>query len=723
MRRSLPRIGRGRSSAKSTASPPWPARSVKKSEEEQSLPIYTRVPDWDDTPSRRPPSLLEAHLHANVEVLPKRPLRRGSEEDARPTGREVPVGTVTHLPNAYTGHGRQSHDLSPIPTPYSSLRRKPSFRRASLSAVDTYESYLQRSQRSLSPRRVGEKNRLLRNSARRMFSTSNTSFASGSNVLIEDLDAMDLQAFEHYKHNRDASSSPHTNNDFTFEQNQDPTTAEGTPDELSIVTSDQAPQLEAVDRARQKKAAAHAQYIGGVRMLVPQSPGHLTGILSQAVKMTKGRTVERLQQLCIWHDRYPELQTTASYNLLLQYAYDLRHLRTFNHILELKMPKSGIKKDSVTWDLEMESYARHGKWKKVVECWTARREAGIPLNPVGWTRLAQAVTKRGTTSLSEADVGTSMNPIYSALYDLPKGVRQVQLHKLAMQQKMDVDQMLALMMPDNLEPLDFEATLVVAHRLAKQLRWREAEDVVALYLDRTAETWEKQLAEPREFRRDLDDRQAAKLAKHRNRIKAARRQQSAALLHILLECLVISRSSPEMLHAYVENYLVRYENTGVKPEYHTLFFILSAYRVQPLETRFKKAHEHFISLEETYRPSYVRRTDKFGLSRCLRHLQTYARLALNAYCNVPEKKELCDYIQLALRDINARMQEVVLAMLPASAEHDRREQVSAWRSPRRHVVIKEKFKGIEKPAIRKLYAPQKHAPDQLSKRSLGSQKQ
>lgn len=710
MRRGLPRIVRGRTSAKSPNRRSW-TRSDRKLEEQQALPIYTRLPDRDKVSPARPPRILEAHLHANVDVLPKKPFKLGPDE-GRPTGRQVPTGTVTHLPNAYTGHGRKRYDLSPIPVPRSTIRRKPSFRRVDLAQTDTYESFMQSGHRVLSHRLAGENNRLLRSTYRRLFSISSAPVASSSSVRIEDLDAMDLQAYQ------DSQARLHQTGGLLIERHDEiglQRQEEGahSPAQSKTPQSQEHPRLEKpADRRRRKELADPQEYIHGARMNPPENPAHMIGILSQAVRTVRVRKLEILQQLSAWHERYADMRTTASFNILLQYAYDLRNLRAFNQILNFSMPRAGIKKDRVSWDIEMESYARHGMWKKVVETWTERREAGVPLTPIGWTRMAQAVTKRGTTSLNTEDIGTSMSPIYSALYDLPKGVRQLQLHKLTMHQKMDVDQMLALMMPDDLKPMDFHATLAVAHRLAKQVRWREAEDVVALYLDRSSETWEAQMAgsvgngangaisrhSGRGLNRKSLESQTAAVSR-----EAGRRQQSAlALLHVLLECLVISRSSPEMLHAYIENFVIRYENTHIKPEYHTLFFVLSAYRVQPLETRFTEAYEMFTSLEESYRPSRIGRTDRFGLSRCLRQLTTYASLTLKAYSGDLDKKELCRSTRAALANIEARLLELVVEQNEQSSRQEHERRMGVARQPRNHVVFKEKYKALGKPARRKL---------------------
>lgn len=685
MRRSPPRLARARLAVRSVLR----RKSFKHDAGEEQPTIYTRLPRLDEETHALPSRLLEARLHANVDVLSRKPLKMWASKNARPAGRTVPAGTAQSVPNAYHVFGRQSRNLGPVDISSPSNRPKPSFRRSSEAGPDLYESYLQSAkQGSSSQRLVGESNRLLRPAFRRAYSSMASPVATSSKVRIEDMEDMDIA---HYTAAENKLRPPLS----TF--NQETPRRSQQHGLQSEVQSDR-PMPEAFERASLERPSKD-NGLQGVRMLEPESKAHMTGILRQAVRMLHSPKMSTLESLYIWHNRYPEMRSTGSYNILLQLAYDMRHLKAFNQILLQDMPAAGVERDSVTYDLEMESFARHGQWKRVVDSWTARREKGIPFNAIGWTRLTQAVTKRGTTSLGRDNIGTSMSPIYSALYDLPKGVRQLQLHKLTMSQRMDVDQMLALMMPDDLQPMDFHATLVIAHRLSKQMRWREAEDVVALYLDRSAETWDSQGLDDlkpsntggRSSTENLRDSQREAKAL---RAAGQRKQTALSLLHVLLECLVISRSSPEMIQAYIDNFLIRYENTGVKPKYHTLFFVLSAYRVRPLSNQFQEAYEKFISLESTYRPATGRLTDQYGLSRCLRQLQGFGYTTLLQLKKGDTPQDVLRKCEFDLENINSRLAEIGSLNRKPALPRQRRGQAIVARQPARHILLKERYKAL-----------------------------
>lgn len=690
MRRSLPRLARARLAARS----PLRRRSSKNIESQaENRSIHTRLLDLEEGIYRRPIRILEAHLHAKVEVLPRKPLRTAAASyDTRPRGRRVPAGTVMHVPNAYTPFGRQKYTpgdyFPPIDITTPSNTRRPSFRRPADPGHNLYESYLQTAKSSTKPRTVGESNRLLRPAFRRAYSSMASPVASSSKVRIEDMEEMESGTAQ-------------------FTEPPLSTT-------LRIIEGHASPVPGIQDTSTQVQASPSSirdvstlgsrddiDYLGRARLMKPESSAHMVGILRQAVRMMNSPKLSTLEYLHDWHNRYPGLRTTASFNILLQLAYDIRNFKAFNQILLQDMPEAGVKRDRVTYDLEMESFARHGHWRKVVASWTARQKDGIPLNAIGWTRLLQAVTKRGTTSLNRDNIGTTMSPIYSALYDLPKGVRQMQLHRISMAQKMDVDQMLSLMMPEDLQPLDFYSTLAIAHRLAKQLRWREAEDVVALYLDRTAASWYAEVqqthesatvgmkparaAEPITGTMPYDTKEA--------HAKSRREQSALALLHVLLECLVVSRSTPAMIQAYIDNYLVRYENTGVAPKYHTLFFVLSAYRSRPLASQFREAYEHFISLETEYQPPSYRLTDRYGLSRCLRQLQNYGHVSLKILKKQGAPEEVLSACEFDLANVKSRLAEIGELDQEWRFPKERRIQALAARQPRRHILLKEKYKA------------------------------
>lgn len=621
------------------------------------------------------------------------PLRRGPTEDSRPYGREVPIGTEVNMPNEWSSRAVRTASLGPLRTREALPRPRPAFRKLPSAAVMG-----QANRPSILPRvssiqpLVGESNRLLRPSFRRAYSSMSSPIASSSNLRIEDLDAMEMHAAG--KDTMETRLYPEQE----LSSNVQTLLEETNHMDVSEVEDRQIEESPKTRHSRCKR-------VSDLRLDDPTTPGHMVRILKQAVRQLNSATAKNLEILCGWHDRFPEMRSTASYNVLLQYAYGMRNLRVFNHILNVNMPAAGIERDSTTWDLEMETYARRGLWRNVVQIWTKRQKAGVTMGTIGWTRLAQAVTRRGTTSLNFLDAGTSMSPIYSALYDLPKGVRQLQLHRLAQDPKMDVDQMLALMMPDDLHPMDFQATLVVAHRLAKQLRWRETEDVVALYLDRTAKTWEEESQRAAERRSGKgkfssesqisdngEDRLQAEEASARKEA-GLRKQNALAFLHVLLECLVVSRSSPEMIKAYTDNYIIRYEATGVKPTYHTLYYFLSAYRIQPLESRFKDAYEAFHALEESYRPSRFHLADEYGLSRCLRQLQSYARSTQRVYRDKEDKRELLATTDFALKNIEGRLTE----LLPLNKHRDRYPPSrQGTRLPPWHLIVKEYYKAFGK---------------------------
>lgn len=659
--------------------------------EEENTSIHTRLPDLDGAIHGKPARLLEAHLHAIVDVLPRRPLKTANDDfEARPSGRVVPAGTAMHVPGAYTTFGRQRHTLGPVATTDPSTRRKPAFRRPSEAGHNLYERYLQSSKGTSTQHTVGERNRPFRPAFRKAYSSLASPVASTSKIRIEDMDDMGLQ-------DPKADTLQFPSPKIAVETNS-PFPAPNHPqdgnNQTHIASS-------AGEKAEGAGLISEVDGLQGVRLIEPKSRAHMVGILRQAVRMLNSPKLSTLTSLYSWHNRYPELQSTGSFNILLQLAYDIRHLRAFNQILTQDMPAAGVKRDNITYDLEMESYARHGHWKQVVACWTARQKEGVPLNAIGWTRLAQAVTKQGTTSLNREDIGTTMSPIYRALYDLPKGVRQMQLHRLSVAQRMDVDQMLALMMPDDLQPLDFHATLVIAHRLAKQLRWREAEDVVALYLDRSAESWELE-GRASQSNAELQgtsgaSKSAGQADESQNwelgRAQARREQSALALLHVLLECLVISRSSPSMIEAYIDNYIVRYENTGVTPKYHTIFFVLSAYRVRPLAGQFKEAYEKFVSLETIYHPTSHNLTDRYGLSRCLRQLQNYSHMSLRQLQKQGASDQALSGCRADLASINSRIAELGSLDRRRTLPKQRQQQTAAALQPPRHILLKERYKA------------------------------
>jgi len=740
MRSSLPRLVRGRPAPTSTTKsatraeqvrPSVPARSREKaasaSQGDGSKPIYTRFIPEDEQSLAKPSSLLEAEFHAKAS-LPSATFRNNVDRvryGSRPLPRVVPAGTAMHLPNEHTVFPRKDKTLGPRKLEKAqreSTRLKPAFRKAQTTNLETtslYEYYSQSVQTGSvkSSSKSAEVSSLSTSGSRRSYTTLPSPVASTSNVRIEDMDAFEM-----------CTKMPSSMNQMKFQpivptitrddgdSNPDGQLAGPTEDAVkgSVMETDNSNSTDVPEPA--------GSYV--VRLPDPESPAQMVGFIKHAARSLV--TTSNLHRIYDWHRRFPELQTTASFNILLQLAYKTRNLKAVNQIYMYDMPAAGIARDNVTWDILMETWARNGRWDKVVDVWTQRRDAGMPLNRIGWTRVAQAATKKGTTSLSSSDVKRSMSPIYSALYDLPKGVRQLQLHKMMKAQKMDVDQMLALMMPEDLHPLDYHAALVIAHRLVKQTRWREAEDVVALWLDRTEDTWaayESETLPQQQEQHQLGgvigekaDAQAAQYLMAVNAATAKRRQQARGLLHVLLEGLVISRNSPEVVQAYIDNFLARYERTGVFPTYHTLFFVMTAFRVRPMKTRFVEAYECFVKLEEQYRPRFLKLMDQYGLSRCLRQLQSYGLFTVDSYRNMPKHQDLVDSITFDLHNISARLNNAELhpsRRVPSETAH-------RVKSPPRHMLHKERHKSLK--GIKALTGapatPEKEQPGVLSPRLI-----
>lgn len=319
-----------------------------------------------------------------------------------------------------------------------------------------------------------------------------------------------------------------------------------------------------------------------------------------------------LRDLIRFAERHHRSASTASYNVLLGIAAQQRNVVLFRRLLD-KMKAHGHRRNASTWDTKMTLEAHNSKWDLVVDDFEQRKHDGVPLTRVGWTRIAQAATRSGTSSLSEKAISSSMSPIYSAVYTLPKGVRQARLRDFLTDVKLDIDMLLAHMMPDNMRPLDYKSTVVIAHRLAKQRRSREAEDIVFDWLDRAEVYTErsKAMADDPETAGESES-EAVDMDSFMKVVSA----RSTALLHVLLEGLVVNRSSTEEVRAYVDNYVERWGNLAPRPSYHTLVFVLAAYRILPFRTQFQEISRAFAEFEETYGLVTESAYDRYGQMRC-----------------------------------------------------------------------------------------------------------
>lgn len=639
-------------------------------------PIYTRNVFAETVTDGASAAVLEARISANSEELARKPYRKAGPARGdrwRPAARAVPVGTALHLPNEHTMLGK----------PYGQR-----FLRHDASHNQDYNASAPWSKHSdlATPRNLRPAPSsifgLRRPSFRRAYGTIPSTVATTSAIKIEDLDG------------------------WTYEQDGG-NVKDGTADDQHFTLNESREILPKMAMPLQSVgeggvfADSFSTHASQDVVREPKSERDVIKYLGSRIAASK--TKDNLSRLRLWHDKFPSLRSTASHNYLLQLAYDIRDLRSFNNILLTDMPAAGFKPDSTTWDLYMETWARRGRWDRVVSVWNERRDAQVPLNRIGWTRILRAATKRGTTTLSQAEIGKTLNPIYSALYDLPKGVRQVQLHKIVRSQKMDVDEMLSLMMPDDLLPLDFQATLAIAHRLVKQTRWKEAEDVVALWLDRTDETWEA--AEPPMTYPEIGitTEGCLQTSFEHQRTIALRKQQSLALLHILLEGLVLTRNLPEVIVEYLERYMTSYQKTAVAPTYHTLFLILTACRLVPLRNRFQTAFEMFQRLDRQYSPPQDSLADLYGLSRCFRQMEDYGRLTLGFYNEATRRRQRMDILGAISTDLQSlrgrlktlqannwsgRMEDPVLA------KHSRKSRHGKSALPPKHILAKEVWRSI-----------------------------
>ena len=437
----------------------------------------------------------------------------------------------------------------------------------------------------------------------------------------------------------------------------------------------------------------------------------LVGILRRTLAKSSDRvTLDACLQL---HDRHASMASTASYNVLLQYLLKTRDQFRMKSLLT-RMDSTGIKRDAVTWDIWMESLSGKAKWPLLVDAYEARQAAGVLLTAQGWTRIAQAATRNGTTSLTDAAIEKSMSPIYGAMYHLPRGARSEQLRYMARMPQTDVDQLLAAMMPTELSPLDFQATLVVAHRLAKQRRWREAEDVAANWQDR-AEQHLKLMAHAlasistSDAERNPAPEGGADAGSEHQQLQAkcdAFRSllatRTLALLHVSIEGLVVNRSPPAAVRAYLESSIDRQNpNLPLRPTYQTIFLVLTSFRTHRLRERFAAAMDALKELEGSLKPNCETLADVYARSRCIRCVRAYALRTLESFETVQHSagsvaatraRALVEETRLRLKHLDKQSEAVEEALsqqvrTPIASHSD--EQAQHVHTPERHNIVKE----------------------------------
>lgn len=443
----------------------------------------------------------------------------------------------------------------------------------------------------------------------------------------------------------------------------------------------------------------------------PKHAADLVGILRRTLAKSSDRvTFDACLQL---HDRRISMASTASYNVLLQYLLKTRDQFRMKSLLT-RMDSTGIKRDAVTWDIWMESLAGKAKWPLLVDAYEARQAADVRLTPQGWTRIAQAATRNGTTSLTDAAIEKSMSPIYGAMYHLPRGARSEQLRYMARMPQTDVDQLLAAMMPPDLSPLDFQATLVVAHRLAKQRRWREAEDVAANWQDRAEqhlELMEHALASSSTSDAGLGTASESGIdasSEHQqlkaecDAIRSLLATRILALLHVSIEGLVVNRSPPAAVRAYLESSIDRQSpNLPLRPTYQTIFLVLTSFRTHRLRERFAAAMDAMKELEDSLKPSCETLADVYARSRCIRCVRAYGLRTLESFETVQHSagsisatraRALVEETRLRLKAFDKQSEAVGEALsrqvrTPVASHGDK--QAQHVHTPERHNIVKE----------------------------------
>ncbi|CAD6568686.1 MAG: hypothetical protein CYPHOPRED_002799 [Cyphobasidiales sp. Tagirdzhanova-0007] len=626
---------------------PKPASAFPKAIGE-AKPLHLRnstVFQGDSSPEKQsemavPASIREARLNAVVDVLPSRPFRKGHENSltARPLGRAVPFGFKDRKQKGQYIESISLNELDEIGAsakPKPLKRARPAFRspvRIQEAAASLEVSLPAETAPVESGSVKTDSTRRLKPSFRRYSCTSSllrslapeaaTDRYSGGNSQQEMSDEQIRQHSENIQHNTVFSSR------------------------------------------------------------VPLNKGDLVGILRRSAG--RQQTLKNLRDLQEFQRRHHHLATTASYNILLQLAFVLRDLRTFNELLAT-MKAVQIPRDAVTWDLSMTTWAGNARWDRLVEEFEERKRDGIPLTMIGWTRLLQAATRNGTTNISEEERHNTMNPIYRALYALPKGVKQLQIRQLMHSPRMDVDQLLTAMMPRDLHQLDYQATIVVMHRLAKQRRWREADDIAALWLEAAAHEHSLNIT--------------ASEAAGEERIDGTMSDRSVALAHIVLEGLVVSRASYEVVREYLDDFIQRYAHFSPKPTYHTLFLWLTSFRILPIKIGFFQATKAFedFQLEHDLRP--ITAGDVYGHSRCRRQLQEYGIWTLRAYRRAQKQSALRKAVELKMSDLqlDSDVQDAAWDGVDAYTEKNVRmpPQHTLYKEKMRHEMLRLRFRQMQ----------------------------
>lgn len=432
----------------------------------------------------------------------------------------------------------------------------------------------------------------------------------------------------------------------------------------------------------------------GVAPMVKDT-GQLVGVLRRVYESQPGPAT--LAALVDLHDAHLSLATTASFNVLLSLA-SVRNsnFKVFNALLG-KMAHRGLKRDSTTWDLLMESYASNGKWKELVESYERREHARCPITKIGWTRVVRAATREGSTSLQlpDAKVDGEISPLYGAAYGgpgnhhhhLPYGVRQATLRSMLHHVKMDVDRLLAAMMPPDMLPLDFHATAVVGQRLAKQRRWREAYDLVGDWLDtasKAAATAAAAASQNTATATGATSPTNAQLGgsatapEHSYRQQQQLQQRGRTLLHILIEGLVISRTEPSTLRSFIDSVIEQHASSiGIRPSFHTIYLLLGAYRAEPIDARFSGAKRDFESAVAQYKPDLGAPSAELSLVQCLRRLKSYAKFTeLGKYKGKEEYAELVERTRQEWTGIEAQVEDLRRQARQRAAEQ-RQKQLSS----------------------------------------------
>ncbi|KAL7009256.1 hypothetical protein EMMF5_001454 [Cystobasidiomycetes sp. EMM_F5] len=185
--------------------------------------------------------------------------------------------------------------------------------------------------------------------------------------------------------------------------------------------------------------------------------------------------------------RYDEIATTSCYNVLLEAAHRSSHRALFKRILG-SMNEHNVTYDSQTWNVIAVHRTHVGQWRSLLDSIDERNQAGIPLDIIGWTRIVGATTQNGAIHLEEQKLsGHDYKPSPSLLAHvrqrLSRNARPLSPREVFLQPRTDVDAFLAALLPEGVETLDYQCTLVVAQRLARQCRLEEAQELVDNYLD------------------------------------------------------------------------------------------------------------------------------------------------------------------------------------------------------------------------------------------------